>query len=105
MSIFNIPVQSVTDANSIAVELSGFIFELKFRFNANEGMWYMTLKKNDVEIVSNVKLVSTDDLLSQYTAYDVPQGVLSIVDQDGLYADPNNLNFGESVFLRYDDLQ
>lgn len=103
MSIFNIPVQNRTDANRLSVELSGEIFELAFKFNANESMWYMDIIKNSIAIVAAIKLVASDDLLSQFRAYDVPRGTIKIVDKDGFYADPNETNFGESVFLRYDD--
>ena len=103
MSVFNIPVQNRTDANRLSVELSGEIFEFAFKFNANESMWYMDVIKNSITIVAAVKLVSSDDLLTQFRAYDIPAGKITIVDKDGFYADPNETNFGESVFLRYDD--
>jgi len=103
VSIFNIPVQNRTDANRLTVELSGAFYELRFLFNANESLWYMDLIKDSVAIVSAIKLVSGDNLLAQFKAYDVPAGRLFIEDKDGLYSDPNETNFGESVFLRYDD--
>lgn len=103
MSIFNIPVQSRTDANSLSVELSDVVFQLNFRFNLNESKWYMDIVQDNEHIVSGIKLVESDDLLSQYRAYDVPSGKILIVDKDGLFKDPNETNFGESVFLRYDD--
>lgn len=103
MSVFNIPVQNRTDANRLSVELSDEIYEFSFKFNANESMWYMSIIKNSVDIVSAVKLVASDDLLAQFRAYDVPHGTIKIVDKDGHFADPNESNFGESVFLRYDD--
>lgn len=102
--IFNIPVQNRTDANTLSVELSGDIFTLAFRFNANELKWYMDIIKNNEHVVSGVKLVESTDLLSQYRSYDVPAGQISIVDKDGLFKDPDDTNFGESVFLRYDDV-
>ena len=104
MSIYIIPVQNRTDANILAVELSGEFFQLKFTFNINEFKWYMSIIKNNVDIVSAVKLVSINDLLSQFVAYDIPQGRMFVEDKDGLFADPDDTNFGESVFLKYDDL-
>ena len=98
---YNIPVQNRTDANTLSVELSGEIFQLAFRFNINESKWYMDVSKNDSVIVAGVKLVESDDLLSQYRAYDIPKGAISVVDKDGLFQDPDGSNFGESVFLRY----
>ena len=86
--IFNIPVQNRTDANSLAVELSGVIFTLNFKFNANESKWYMDIIRNNDHVVSGIKLVESDNLLSQYRSYDVPTGVIQIVDKDGLYKDP-----------------
>lgn len=102
MSIYNIPVKDTTDANSFAVELSGDIFVFNFRFNENENKWYFDVIKNSINILLGIKLVNSEDLLSQFIAYDIPQGIISIVDVEGLYADPDDLNFGESVFLRYE---
>jgi len=103
VSVFNIPIQNRTDANRLTVELSGVFYELRFLFNANESLWYMSIIKDSIEIISAIKLVSGDNLLSQFRAYDIPAGKLFIEDKDGLYSDPNEANFGESVFLRYDD--
>jgi len=103
MSLYNIPVQNRTDANSMSISLSGELFELKFRFNANEQKWYMSILKESARVVSGVKLVASADLLFQYAAYNIPSGKMSVVDVDGNYADPNETNFGESVFLRYED--
>ena len=87
---------------SFAIELSGGLFVFNFTFNANENKWYFDVLKNSVHVVSGVKLVTGEDILSQFRAYDIPEGVVSIVDVTGLYADPDDLNFGESVFLRYE---
>jgi len=103
MSLFNIPVQNRTDANSISISLSGILFTLNFRFNANESKWYMDILKESVNIVSGIKLVASADLLSQFIAYDIPEGTMSVVDVNGNYADPDESNFGQSVFLRYED--
>lgn len=103
MSLYNIPVKSGTDANSLSIALSGEFFLLTFKFNRNEQKWYMDIENEAGTVVLGIKLVAVDDMLEQYRAYDVPAGVMSVVDKDGLYADPNETNFGESVFLRYED--
>ena len=104
MSVYIIPVQNRTDANILSVELSGEFYQFNFIFSANESKWYMSIIKNNVEIISSVKLVSSDNLLAQFVAYDIPVGRMFVEDKDGLFADPNETNFGESVFLKYDDL-
>jgi hypothetical protein len=101
--IVNIPVRSLTDAYSFSMLLSGDVFEFLLRFNGNEQKWYMTVLRSDAIVLAGVKLVHSEDLLAQFIAYDIPQGTLSIHDKDGNYADPNDLNFGESVFLRYEE--
>ncbi len=103
MTIYNIPVQNNIDANNLSVSLSGDIYELAFRFNSNESKWYMDVIKNLNVILSGIKLVSSNDLLAQFKAYDIPFGRLFIFDKNGLFSDPDGSNFGESVFLRYDD--
>jgi len=100
---FNIPVNKQTDAYSQSVNLDGQVFELSFHYNKRENKWYLKLSRNSVIIIDSLKLVHGTDLLAQYRAYDVPKGILSIVDSSGLFQDPSLLEFGSTIQLQYDD--
>ena len=101
--IYSIPVQSTTDPFSQQVELDGFLYDLTFLWNERDQHWFLTIGRDDVVLVSEVKLVVTDDLLSQYTRVeDLPPGTLSIVDLDDLDRDPDGA-FGDRVLLLYEE--
>ena len=100
---YSIPVNKLTDAYSQSIELDGKVFDLSFHFNKREGQWYLTLSRNSALIVAGIKLVHGTDLLKQYRAYDVPEGILSIVDSSGLFQDPNASEFGNTIQLQYDE--
>ena len=100
---YSIPVSKETDAYSQSVELDGEVFELSFHYNKREDKWYMRVSRNNQIVVDGIKLVHGDDLLSQYHAYDVPKGKLSIVDASGLFQDPGSVEFGNTIQLQYDE--
>lgn len=100
---FNIPVNKETDAYSMSVEMDNKVYDLTLHFNAREDRWYLRVSRNDVIVVDGIKLVHGTDLLSQYRAYDVPAGILSIVDSSGLYQDPSSSEFGNTIQLQYDE--
>jgi len=98
-----IPVNKQTDAYSQSVALDGEVFDLSFHFNKREDRWYMRISRGDAIIIDSLKLVHGTDLLAQYRAYDVPKGILSIVDASGLFQDPSLLEFGSTIQLQYDE--
>ncbi len=100
---FIVPVNKQTDAYSQSIELDGQVFDLSFHFNKREDKWYLRISRNDAIIIDSLKLVHSTDLLSQYRAYNVPKGVLSVVDSSGLFQDPSSSEFGNTIQLQYDD--
>lgn len=104
MAEFIIPVQSTTDPFSQQVELDGLLYDLTFLWNARDAHWSLTIGRDDVVLVKEVKLVIIDDLLAQYTRIDdLPPGTLSVQDLDGLDRDPDETLFGDRVVLVYED--
>ena len=102
--IKTIPIQSGTYANKFTASLNGKVFEIALHFNKRESKWYMDIKREEINVLSGVKVVNSTDLLAQYTAYDIPEGKILITDLDNLYRDPDAENFGQTVLLQYDDL-
>lgn len=102
--IKTIPVKNGVYANKFTTEFSGKVYELIFHYNLRESKWYMDLRREDVDILSGVKVVNSTDLLAQYTAYDIPEGKILITDLNNLYQDPDSDNFGQTVLFQYDDL-
>lgn len=100
---FSIPVKKRTDAYSESIELNGQVFDFSFHYNNREDHWYIEISRSGALVISGLKLVNSTDLLAQYLAYDVPKGILSIVDSSGLFQDPSSLEFGNTIQLQYDD--
>lgn len=100
---FTIPVRNTTDTYLFAVELSGKVYDMRLHYNLRESHWYLDVSRNGSDIVKGVKLVHSDDLLSQFRAYEIPEGKLIVYDITGAYRDPDADNFGETVLLQYED--
>lgn len=100
---FSIPVNKQTDAYSQSIELDGQVFNFSFHFNKREDKWYLKISRNDAIIIDSLKLVHGTDLLKQYRAYNVPKGILSVVDSSGLFKDPSSSEFGNTIQLQYND--
>lgn len=100
---YTIPVRNTTDTYLFAVELSGKVFDMRLHYNQRESHWYLDVARNGDDIVQGIKLVHTDDLLSQFRAYEIPEGKLIVHDITGAYRDPDADNFGETVLLQYED--
>lgn len=104
MAFFIIPVPEEVIPFDAQVELDNELFLLKFRFYTRDGLWRMTIIKAGVIILSSVKLVNTLDLLVQYNHLEeLPAGKIIVSDQGLKDADPGAENFGDSVFLMYQD--
>lgn len=102
MSAFIIPVAETTEAFIEQVDLDGFIYDLQFHWNSRDNHWFMDIGRDGVFLLEGVKLVASGDLISEFGRIEgLPPGLLSIVDLDGVDTDPNDVNFGDRVQLRY----
>jgi len=101
---YTIPVSETTDAFIEQVELDGDIYDLSFRWNARDHHWFLDIGQDEVVLIAGIKLVNSPDLIGEFGRIeDLPPGVLSVEDLDGNYADPDDMNFGDRVQLRYDE--
>ena len=86
---------------SYDAELEGEIFNFLFAWNAREGAWYLDIRnENEVNILTNIKLVPSYALLEQYKHIStLPQGELVLID---IEASPvtSNVTF-ENLSSRY----
>lgn len=104
MSTFIIPVSDTTDPFDLQVELDGRVYDLYFRWNSRDIHWVMDIGRDGTVLVYGIKLVNSPDVLIQFRRIsDMPDGVLFIDDLDGLDNDPDDLNFGDRVVLKYTD--
>lgn len=104
MATYTIPLPIGLQSFTQQVELDGKVYDLLFKYNARESRWYMTIARNDVTLLSGLKLVHGSDLLSQFKyVEDIPKGLLAIVDLNSLYADPDADTLGQTVVMRYTD--
>lgn len=104
MSTWTIPTVAGVEAFDQQVELDGRVYDLRFRWNARDGHWFMDVGRDGQTVLYGIKLVHVDDFLSQVRRVEeLPPGRLYVVDLDGLDRDPDDENFGDRVLLRYDD--
>jgi len=102
MNVFIIPVSDTIDPFDQQTELDGVIYDMTFRWNSRDRSWHMDVGRDGIVLVSGVKLIETSDVLSQYQRINgLPVGVMSVVDLDGLGADPDDVNFGDRVVMQY----
>lgn len=86
-------------------DLDGRVYDLTFRFNARDEKWRVTFEVDGVVILRSLVLVIGEDLLSESRHIEeLPPGNLIVRDLEGLDADPDGTNFGETTLLLYDDL-
>jgi len=101
---FTIPVISTVELNTQQVEMGGKFYDLIIRYNPRDEHFMLDISRENVVLISGIKLVCGNDLLAQYLhTADLPKGKLNIVDSLGGYADPTKDNFGVTVQLQYED--
>lgn len=104
MATYTIPVRSGVEAFKQTIELDGKYYSLSFYYNIRDQHWFLTIARETVILVSGLKLVHSDDLLSQFRHIeDAPQGALFIQDTKGLYRDPDTVDFGSTILMKYTD--
>lgn len=104
MATYTIPLPTGLQSFTQQVELENKVYDLLFKYNAREAHWYMTISRNDVILLSELKLVHGADLLSQFKYIEeMPKGKLAIVDLNSLFTDPDAETLGQSVVMRYTD--
>ncbi len=105
MTTFIIPTNETTDPFDQQVEMDGAVFGLAFRWNKRDLHWSMDISRNGGVLVAGIKLVIIPDLLIQYRrTAGLPEGTLFIDDLDGQDNDPDDVNFGDRVVLKYTDV-
>ena len=104
MTITTIPVQRTTDAFTQQVEIDGDVFDLTFLWNSRDHHWSISLGSDGSMLISGIKMIISDDLLSYARRIDgLPPGRLMVVDLDDQDRDPDETLFGDRVVLMYDD--
>ena len=102
--LFEIPAQLDTTPYQQFVELSGETYSLSMRFNRRSGFWFMSLSLNDVDLISDLKLVHSFNILDEYRHIEsLPPGDLILMDKDGKFIEPGEGTFGDRVVFLYDE--
>ena len=87
------------------VELDGTFFRFGFHFNDDHRSWYFDLfDDSEVPLVAGLRIKLSSDLLRQYRHLAVPLGRLVCVDVTGEHNEPDEVNFGTSTLLVYEEV-
>lgn len=103
MATFNVPVlKATTKPFLMQVDLDGANYNLRFRYNARDGKWRLTLEFESSVLIRSLVLVESEDLFSKSRHVEkLPPGDLIVRDMDGLGRDPDGETFGDRVLLLY----
>lgn len=82
--------------------LDGTTYVLTMRYNLRAQCWYMDVADaTGSAIVCGIPLLATRDLLKQYSAYNVPKGLMFVFDPSGQNATPGMDDFSVNHRLMY----
>ena len=102
MSFLELPVRSDVKSYEFTIELDGFVFTLRFKFNDRSGQWGMSIadaQNND--ILSGIVLLTNIDLVNDVVKEELPLGRFFLIDESGEDKNPGPDDLGNDVKLIY----
>ena len=89
MAIFQLPIESKTDAYDFQVDLDGVPFYLQFHFNSRAGFWIMDiLDGNRDPVLVGVWMQTNVPVTDTWIFENIPQGRFILIDESGADLDP-----------------
>jgi len=86
------------------VDLDAANFNLRFRFNARDEKWRMTIEFEGTVLIRSLVLVESEDLFARSRHIEqLPPGNLIVRDLDDLGRDPEGTLFGDRLLLLYQE--
>lgn len=85
------------------VVLDNVEFILTFDFNQRADSWYIGFGA-DQSVLAGIRISGNEDILKPFHHLEVPPGILSVLDLDGLGREPTKDNFGDRVILTYEPI-
>lgn len=87
-------------------QLEAIWFRFQFTWNIRAGAWFLEMGSDqNVSQVRGIKMNLGTDKLQQYRYAEVPQGSLDVVDSSLTSTEPTLDSFGDTVLLRYTEVE
>jgi len=102
MALLTLPISNIRSNYEFTSTLDGVEYTFNFRYNPRSKVWNMSIAdETNTPIVTNIPIYVNQDLLSQYKAYPIPQGLMMCVNNlDGI-SEPTRDNFSVDTAILY----
>ena len=104
MALLSLPISNIRSNYEFTSTLDDVEYNLNFRYNPRSKVWYLSIAdETNTVIVANIPIYINQDLLAQYRAYPIPQGLMMCVNNSDGITEPTRDNFSvETVILYYE---
>lgn len=99
MSVF-IPLKDLPNYKE-TVTLDGTPFDLSFTWNTREQAWHLSIDRDNVRILSGVKIINSWELIGRFANVLLPSGLILVLDLAKLDELPGRDNLGTDFKLAY----
>lgn len=104
MAIRKIPVRFDSPDFSFQIELDGSIFGFRFVLNERTGRYAMTISTADgTPLVAGIAVTTNWKIIDRFKYLGMPLGRMFTLDTTEKNQEPNEINFGDTVILCYDE--
>jgi len=103
MSIHYFPSPK-NESEMFTIAIDNVEYDVHYYYNGRIDAWFFTLTKDDVNVLDNVKLTMGYNFGYNYPDFPLT-GNLYLYSPQGYTDAPNKENFGNSVFLVYEDAE
>lgn len=83
------------------VVLDEIPYDLTFNWNTREGCWSLSIDRDNVRILSGIKIVNNYELISRFANVLLPRGLILVIDLAGLNEIPGRQNLGTDFKIAY----
>lgn len=104
MAIISIPVKFASPDFTFQITLDAVVYQFRFCLNERGGRYSMTIyTEAGDEIISGVAVVTNWKPLARFRDERLPPGLIFTCDMTGGTDEPNEVNFGDTILLCYQE--
>lgn len=81
--------------------LDGFLYVFGFTWNTRDQAWFMSISRDNVPLLYNIKVVNNFELIDRFTNVSLPPGLILTVDIENINRNPGRDELGSAVKLAY----
>lgn len=81
--------------------LDGFLYVFTFVWNTRETAWFMSISRDNVDLLYGIKVVDNYELIGRFTNLSLPPGLIMALDLENINRNPGRDELGSVVKLVY----